>query len=108
MPQICPSSTPPLAQLCKLLARSSKLNNVIATLGSAGDPSNFNLGAGLSSGIPIVTLPAKIHLQNPFLGPRCYIGTNANPIVLQPENATNPVVQTEAFDGNGTPDARRR
>ena len=101
---ICPSSKPPVAQLCKTLAGNSRLNKVTATLGSAGDPSNFNLGAGLSSGIPIVTLPVKIHLRNPFLGPKCYIGTNANPIVLHPENATNPAVQTESFDGNGTPD----
>ena len=101
---ICPSSKPPVRQLCKTLAGNSKLNKVIATLGAAGAPSNFNLGAGLSSGIPIVTLPVKIHLRNPFLGPNCYIGTNANPIVLHPENATNPVVQTESFDGNGTPD----
>lgn len=51
-----------------------------------------------------MTLPVKIHLRNPFLGPKCYIGTNANPIVLHPENATNPVVQTESFDWNGMPD----
>jgi len=101
---ICPSSKPPIRQLCKTLAGNSKLNKVIATLGSAGAPSNFNLGAGLSSGIPIVTLPVKIHLRNPFLGPTCYIGTNAHPIVLHPENATNPSVQTESFNGNGTPD----
>jgi len=101
---ICPASKPPIRQLCKTLARNRKLDKVTATLGSAGAPSDFNLGAGLSSGIPIVTLPVKIHLQNPFLGPKCYIGTNANPIVLHPENATNPVVNSEAFDGDGTPD----
>lgn len=101
---ICPSSKPSVRQLCKTLAGSRKLNRVIATLGSAGAPSNFNLGAGLSSGIPIVTLPVKIHLQNPFLGPKCYIGTNANPIVLHPENATNPAIKSESFDGDGTPD----
>ena len=101
---ICPSSKRSIAQLCKTLAQSSKLNKVIGTLRSAGDPSDFNLVAGLSKGIPIVTLPVKIHLQNPFLGPQCYIGTNANPIVLHPENATTPAVNTESFDGNGTPD----
>jgi hypothetical protein len=101
---ICPSSSRPIALLCKILAKNPKLNTVIATLQSAGAPSNFNLGAGLSSGIPIVTLPVQVRLQNLFLGPKCSIGTNANPIVLQPENATTPVVQTESFDGNGTPD----
>jgi hypothetical protein len=101
---LCPSTKPPIRALCKTLAHDKSLNKVIATLQSAGAPSDFNLIAGLSKGIPIVTLPVKIHLQNPLLGTRCFIGTNASPIVLHPENATNPVVQSESFDGNGTPD----
>jgi hypothetical protein len=100
---LCPSTKPPIRALCKTLAHDRNLNKVIATLKSAGAPSDFNLAAGLSSGIPIVTLPVKIHLQNPLLGTRCFIGTNANPIVLHPENATNPVIQSESFDGDGTP-----
>lgn len=101
---ICPGSKPSVKQICRVLAGSKKLNKVIATLKSAGNPSNFSLAAGLSSGIPIVTLPVKIHLQNPFLGSNCYVGTNANPIVLHPENATNPALNSESFDGDGTPD----
>jgi hypothetical protein len=101
---ICPSSERPLANICRMLSHNQRLNTVIATLESAGSPSNFNLGAGLSSGIPIVTLPVKVHLQNPLLGWNCYIGTNANPIVLNPENATGPAINGESFDGNGTPD----
>lgn len=27
-------------------------------------------------------LPVKVHLENPFLGSTCYIGSNANPIVI--------------------------
>lgn len=101
---ICPGSKGPLAELCKVLPRDRRLNTVVATLESAGNPSNFSLLAGLSSGIPIVTLPVKIHLQNALLGRNCYIGTDANPIVLNPENATNPDVSAQSFDGNGTPD----
>jgi len=100
---LCPSTKPPLRALCNTLAHDKNLNKVVATLKSAGAPSDFNLAAGLSQGIPIVTLPVKIHLQNSLLGTRCYIGTNANPIVLHPENATNPAVQSESFDGDGTP-----
>ena len=100
---LCPSTKPPIRALCKTLAQDKNLNRVTATLQSAGAPSDFNLLAGLSKGVPIVTLPVKIHLRNPFLGPKCYIGTNANPIVLHPENATNPNVQVETFDGDGTP-----
>jgi hypothetical protein len=28
-------------------------------------------------------LPVKVHLENPFLGGECYIGSNASPIVLK-------------------------
>jgi hypothetical protein len=30
-----------------------------------------------------LTLPLKIHLENPFLGESCYIGSNAHPIVIE-------------------------
>jgi hypothetical protein len=30
----------------------------------------------------VITAPVKVHLQNALLGPNCYIGSNANPIVL--------------------------
>jgi hypothetical protein len=31
---------------------------------------------------PTLSLPVKIHLENPFLGSGCYVGSNANPISL--------------------------
>lgn len=27
-------------------------------------------------------LPAKVHLENPFLGSNCYVGSNSNPIII--------------------------
>ena len=30
----------------------------------------------------VVTVPIKVHLNNPVLGPSCYIGSDASPIVL--------------------------
>ena len=101
---LCPSSNPHIATLCRHLAHS-KLNNVKATIESAGSPSNFSLLGGLSAGTPIVTLPVKLVLSNPLLGRNCSIGTNSDPIVLHPENAAAPTVQAENFDGNGTPDS---
>jgi hypothetical protein len=60
---------------------------VTAVTQSAGTPSNFNLFAGIETGVPILTLPIKIHLENnPTLGPSCFIGSDQNPIVLNPEN----------------------
>jgi hypothetical protein len=29
-----------------------------------------------------VQLPVKVHLENPFLGSSCYIGSNSSPIVI--------------------------
>jgi hypothetical protein len=38
-----------------------------------------------------VSLPVKIHLENPVLGNKCYIGSNANPIMLNlTTGETNP------------------
>jgi hypothetical protein len=43
-------------------------------------------------GAPVVgqdfTLPIKVHLINPALGNNCYVGSNANPIVLNLTNGT--------------------
>jgi hypothetical protein len=77
---------------------------VTATVESAGTPTDFDLFAGLSLGAPIITLPIKIHLTGPGLGPVCYIGSDMDPIVLHPantdlSNATADIVQ---FDADGT------
>jgi len=51
-------------------------------------------GPTLSS---VITVPVKVHLQNAVLGPNCYIGSNANPIVLNlQESPTSAPVQSAA------------
>jgi hypothetical protein len=59
-------------------------------------------------GQPIIALPMKIHLQNPALGPSCFIGSDQNPIVVHPENTdlSNAVSIGGffTFDPNGVPD----
>jgi hypothetical protein len=81
---------------------------VTATVESAGTPSNFNLFAGISLGQPIITLPIKIHLESQSipLGPNCFIGSDQNPIVLNPANTdlSNAMAKIEQFDPGGTPD----
>jgi hypothetical protein len=39
---------------------------------------NLLLGFGTA-----LSLPVKLHLENPFLGSECYIGSNAHPIVIE-------------------------
>ena len=62
-----------ITQICKTLADSA-LNKVTATAVAAGAP-QFSLTPG-------PTVPIKIKLDNPLLGGNCYIGSDANPIVL--------------------------
>jgi sugar lactone lactonase YvrE len=75
-----------------------------ATVESAGTPTDFNLFAGISLGVPIITLPAKIHLENDLVGPDCYIGSEMNPMVLHPVNVVAGSLVTESFDADGTVD----
>lgn len=57
-------------------------NGVTATAELAG-PVQFNYLNYLISDGTAVTLPLKIHLQNAFLGPNCYIGTTSSPVTLK-------------------------
>ena len=72
--------------ICRTLLEDNALNKVTATVESAGPISDFDLIAGLSENVPILTLPVKIKLNNPLLGNNCYIGSNENPILLHPAN----------------------
>lgn len=98
---MCPSDIPVLSRICERLA-DSRLNAVTATVLPAGAPSGFDLAAGLGTGRPIVTLPVKIRLQNPFLGQNCYLGSEEEPIVLRPANLTAPRATLVRFDPDGT------
>ncbi|MGW1844877.1 hypothetical protein [Streptomyces sp. NPDC001966] len=99
---MCPSGIPVVSDICKQLT-DNNLNRVVATVQSAGTPTNFDLSAGMTSGKPIVDIPVRIHLENPFLGSKCYIGTTSSPIVLRPQNLTKPALASQRFDANGTP-----
>jgi hypothetical protein len=84
---------------------------VTATVESAGAPTDFDLGAGLSVGAPIITLPVKIHLESlpgaaVDLGPSCFIGSEQDPIVLHPENTdiSNATLSFDTFHPDGTQD----
>ncbi len=101
---VCPSDIPVLTSLCEKAA-DSRLNRVVATVEPAGVPTDFNLTAGLGVGQPIVTLPVKIRLDNPLLGSRCYIGSEADPILLRPRNASQPALTLTRYAPDGTTQA---
>jgi len=58
------------------------VNDVTATAEQAGTI-GYDFGAFAFGGGPGLTLPVRIHLENPFLGSDCYIGTTSAPVVLK-------------------------
>jgi hypothetical protein len=60
---------------------TTELAKPASSIGLSTDNLINEEGVGLS-------LPVKIHLQNPFLGNECYIGSNDNPLVLSLTDGT--------------------
>jgi len=81
------------------------VNNVSATMELVGT-TQTNFGNALNpptdgSDPTAVRLAARVHLQNPFLGDTCYIGSAANPIVIQLQTGTtNPPLPNKPISGN--------
>lgn len=84
----CPSSDPGVEKLCEKAAdRGGKDLNVFAQAQSAGPITNFNLVTW--------TQPLKFKLINPLLGDDCYIGSEDNPVVLNPSLSGTPVIEID-------------
>ncbi len=92
-----------LGSLCELAAKHVKLNELHAQIESVEAPASFNLGGALTTEKPVVSLPARVHLMNSLLGPDCAIGTAKEPIVLAPQNTSEPELGGELFEPDGTP-----
>jgi hypothetical protein len=57
--------------------------------------SNLVEGEGVA-----LRLPVKVHLENPFLGSECYIGSSSNPIYLNlTTGVTSPAAPNKPIDG---------
>ncbi len=72
---LCPGSTPGIQALCRKASNSGH-TGLTALVRPAGPITNFQLTT--------FTQPVKIQLINQVLGGKCYIGSDANPIVLNP------------------------
>ena len=98
-----PEGSPPLVKAVTTLISENDLTKVSATLELAKPPSSIrfsekNLGGEEGTAL---SLPIKIHLENPFLGPSCYIGSSSSPItwnlstgVTTPPKPTKPISGT--------------
>lgn len=87
-------------------------NGVTATAELVGAARFDYLSYLITSDDPVVTLPVRVHLQNPFLGPNCYIGSSSRPITLRlttgtthPPAGVTPLVGDPGV-GSTSPDAR--
>ncbi|MCX4965940.1 hypothetical protein OHA98_14030 [Streptomyces sp. NBC_00654] len=100
---MCPNGIPVISGICRQLT-DNDLNRVTATIEPAGAPRDFQMTAAFSTGQPILTIPVRIHLKNPFLGDKCYIGTTADPVLLKPQNLTQPALSLQRFAANGPRD----
>lgn len=69
------------------------------TIESAGDVRAVSLGFLFEAPLPVYKLPIKLHLEAPWLGRKCYVGSDKEPIFLTPF-ATGP---PESFSLVGDP-----
>jgi hypothetical protein len=79
---------------------------VTATAELVGPPSSIivNKSALATFKGAAVTLPIKVHLSNEVLGDECYVGSDAEPIVLHlTTGATSPPPPAESIRGHLTP-----
>jgi hypothetical protein len=79
------------------------VTGVTATTELAAPASSItiSLAALLSGSGTALSLPVKVHLENPFLGSSCYIGSNAHPVVINlTTGTTSPPAPNKPIKGN--------
>jgi hypothetical protein len=77
-------------------------NDVYATAELVG-PVKFDfLSFFFADNTPAVTLPIRVHLENPFLGSSCYIGSSSKPVTLKlTDGTTSPPLPNTPITGSG-------
>jgi hypothetical protein len=97
-----PESSPPLVKLLSKFFFENSLTGVNATLELAKPASEiqvneYDLLAG--EGVAL-KLPVKVHLENPFLGSSCYVGSSSSPLIWNlTTGTTNPNLPNKAITG---------
>lgn len=59
------------------------ITGVTATTELVKTPPNLNLEAVLAKSGIALTLPVRVHLENPFLGSSCYVGSSSHPVNVE-------------------------
>jgi len=87
---------------CELVFEN-KLTGVSATTELAAPASSIGLNELnlLNEEGTALSLPVKVHLENPFLGSSCYIGSNSAPIILElTTGTTSPPLPNKPIKGS--------
>ncbi len=97
-----PESAPLLVKIALALVLENGLTGVNATLELAEPASDIELSSFnlLVKEGTALKLPVKIHLENPFLGSSCYVGSDSSPIIWNlTTGATSPPAPYESIEG---------
>jgi hypothetical protein len=87
---------------CELVFENG-VTGVNATTELAAPASSIGLNEGnlLGEEGTALSLPVKVHLENPFLGSECYVGSNASPVVLNlTTGTTSPPAPNKPIKGS--------
>jgi hypothetical protein len=75
--------------------------NAMTELASPVSSATLDTGALIFQNGTALTLPVKLHLENPFLGNNCYIGSNAHPVLLElTTGTTSPPLPNKPITGS--------
>src|ERR1700691_4189881 len=106
-----PESSPPLVKLLSKFFFENSITGVNATLELAKPASEIELnefGLIYEEGVAL-KLPVKVHLENPFLGSSCYVGSSSSPIIwnlttgtTSPPGPPSPNKPISGFSGYGS------
>jgi hypothetical protein len=98
-----PEKSPALVKALSAFFFENALTGVTSTLELAKPASEIRINEiSLAEGLGVVLkLPVKVHLENPFLGKSCYVGSSSSPInwELRPDT-TNPPLPNKPITGN--------
>jgi hypothetical protein len=101
---VSPTGSSPLVKAVIALFFENGLTGVNATLELAKPPSAIRLSeSNLAGELGVaLILPLKIHLENPFLGESCDVGSSASPIMWElTSGTTRPPAPNKAIKGGG-------
>jgi hypothetical protein len=97
-----PESSPPLVKLLSKFFFENKLTGINAVLELAEPASEIKISTFnllIEEGVAL-KLPVKVHLENPFLGSSCYVGSSSKPLIWNlTTGATSPPAGHASISG---------